>query len=136
MVDYVSAVGAYKKILDANRKIKPSRDINTAQPNMVLRKGDELLKLNSNIISSASNHVSQSSFEDVLTNEFVKKPISTIKSESKRLFNITQEDALTENQKVLELIKTVDTMDITVKSLVAVRDKIVSSYLDILKMPI
>lgn len=136
MVDYVSAVGAYKKILDANRKIKPSRDISTTQPNMVLRKGDDLLKLNSNIISNTSNSVAPPSFEDALTNELVKKPISTIKSESKRLFHITQEDALTENQKVLELIKTVDTMDITVKSLVAVRDKIVSSYLDILKMPI
>lgn len=134
MSDYVSAVSAYKRVLDANRKIKPSTNLHAIKPMDVLRQGDDLVRMNSDVISSQS--VTKPSFEQALNDELIKKPINTIRSESKNLFRITKEGADTDNQSLLDLIKTVDTMDITVKSLVAVRDKIVSAYLDILKMPI
>lgn len=136
MSDYISAVAAYKKILNTNKHIKPSAfKLNIPKPQSVLRVGDDI-QIGRPDSSVAAQKANNADFASVLKSAFVDMPAVSIKSSAKQLFNLTNDGPGKRAINVIETMKNVDQLSLTVSSVVAIRDKIVAAYMDIMRMPI
>ncbi len=129
MSDYISAVSAYKKILQANKAIKPTNAQNMQQATAILRKGDDMVAL-------TQNKVAPQSFTNELQQAYITNPIKKVRSYSNAIMSPTRTDSQSPTSNVVELMENMDKLNQTVSSIVAVRDKILSAYMEIMKMPI
>lgn len=136
MGDYISAVAAYKKILNTNKHIKPSAlQFNLQKPQSILRVGDNI-QVGSAKESTAPSQVTASDFTSVLKSAFVETPAKSVKASAKQLFSLTNDGAGKRAVNVVETMKNMDQLSLTVSSMVAIRDKIVAAYMDIMRLPI
>jgi flagellar hook-basal body complex protein FliE len=131
MSDFISAVNAYQKILAANRGIKPSQPSNINEASFVLRKADDLVR-----VGSGAKVDAQDSFPKALEDAYIRKPIQKVRSYSEGVLRPTKTDATDAATNVIELMENMDKLHTTVSSIVAVRDKLLSAYMEIMKMPI
>lgn len=142
MVHSISAVAAYQRAIEANKKIKSSFQAQNQkmQPSLILRIGDDLTPINqSGKSSGAIPGVAKpgESFGDIFKREFLDSPLSKISSTSKTLFNVDQaDDAGSLGPDMIEMIEALDEMQIAVNTIVGIRDKFIEAYKSIINMPI
>ena len=121
---YNQAVDAYKR---TNKNIKttglPSQNSNTTSGAGVLYSGDK--------IDVLSQGVSKSPQFSTVIQELIKNRVQKVKSSEK-----VSLDAIKGKAGMLEVMAAVNDSEIALQEIIAVRDKIVGAYLDILKMPL
>ena len=128
MVSPVSAVAAYKKVLQANNKIINDGKSDGFKSSGVLRVGDDF---------TGVGKVKKASFGDILQKEFVENPIKNISDSEKTIFDITKTDSTKDlSPNLVELVEAVDKAQMTLNTMVTIRDKILGAYQEIIKMPL
>jgi len=129
MVNPVSAVAAYKKVLQANNNSIRDKLADGFKPQAVLRSGDDF--------TSSGATKNTRSFGSILQKEFLENPIRNIANSEKTLFEITKSDS-TKNlsPNLVELVEAVDKAQLTLNTMVTIRDKILASYQEVMKMPL
>ena len=131
----ISAVAAYQRALEASRGIQPSKAVTA-----ILRKGDNITDVVRDRVSiggsqKASRSDSQS-FGAILEREVLKAPIDKIKSGTRSMFDIAKSNGTELGPNLVQLVEAVGSAQLTVNSLVEVRDKILAAYNKILDMPL
>jgi flagellar hook-basal body complex protein FliE len=132
MVGQISAVTAYRKAIEANKNIQASVEaqLKLAKPRAILRQGDDLTVLSPQAAPAVS------SFGAVLNNELLQNPVNKIGSASKTMFEVAKADGKELGPNLVELVEAVDTAQITINTMVKVRDLFISAYQEIMRMPI
>ena len=124
--NFNNAVEAYQK---ANKNVKnlgsttQTNKINTNSGQGVLYAGDKM-----DILSQGVAKTSQFSS---IVQELIKARVQKVKKADK-----VSLDAIKGKTGMIEVMEAINNSEIALQEIVTVRDKIVSSYLDILKMPL
>jgi flagellar hook-basal body complex protein FliE len=124
--NFNNAVEAYQK---ANKNVKnlgsttQTNKINTNSGQGVLYAGDKM-----DILSQGVAKTSQFSS---IVQELIKARVQKVKKADK-----VSLDAIKGKAGMIEVMEAINNSEIALQEIVTVRDKIVSSYLDILKMPL
>ncbi|MFK7761183.1 MAG: flagellar hook-basal body complex protein FliE [Candidatus Midichloriaceae bacterium] len=124
--NFSNAVEAYQK---ANKNVKnlgsttQNNKINTNSGQGVLYAGDKM-----DILSQGVAKTSQFSS---IVQELIKVRVQKVKKADK-----VSLDAIKGKTGMIEVMEAINNSEIALQEIVTVRDKIVSSYLDILKMPL
>ena len=124
--NFNNAVEAYQK---ANKNVKnlgsttQNNKINTNSGQGVLYAGDKM-----DILSQGVAKTSQFSS---IVQELIKVRVQKVKKADK-----VSLDAIKGKTGMIEVMEAINNSEIALQEIVTVRDKIVSSYLDILKMPL
>ena len=124
--NFNNAVEAYQK---ANKNVKnlgsttQTNKVNTNSGQGVLYAGDKM-----DILSQGVSKTSQFSS---IVQELIKARVQKVKKADK-----VSLDAIKGKTGMIEVMEAINNSEITLQEIVTVRDKIVSSYLDILKMPL
>lgn len=131
----ISAVAAYQRALDASRGIQPTKGATA-----VLRKGDDITGIVTDRVSiggaQKASRPDNKSFGAILEREVLKAPIDKIKSGTKTMFEIAKSSGTELGPNLVQLVEAVSSAQLTVNSLVEVRDKILAAYNKILDMPL
>lgn len=129
----ISAVAAYQRALEASKKIQPSK-----APMAILRQGDNLQTFGTqdSVSIGSTSQPKAASFGAVLEQELIKAPINKIKSASRTMFEIAKSSGTELGPNLVQLVEATDRAQMTVNAMVAVRDKIINAYQEILKMPL
>ena len=137
---YNQAVDAYKR---TNKNIKTtglpsqnSKTTNTTSGAGVLYSGDKIDVLSqgvskSHLFSTVIQEVSKTATATTMIQELIKNRVQKVKSSEK-----VSLDAIKGKAGMLEVMAAVNDSEIALQEIIAVRDKIVGAYLDILKMPL
>jgi flagellar hook-basal body complex protein FliE len=138
MVSTVSAVNAYNKALAANKKIKAS--LNEVQqhlkPRAVLRSGDDFTILQKNTVEAASAPHAGKTFGKVLQEALIQSPINSLEKAGKSMLELAQADGQELGPDILELMEAVNSAQLTLNTILTVRESFVEAYKTILNMPI
>ena len=124
--DFSNAVEAYKK---ANKNVKnlgsssENSKINTNSGHGVLYAGDKM-----DVLSQGVTKTSQFSS---IVQELIKTRVQKVKNADK-----VSLDAIKGRTGMIEVMEAINNSEIALQEIVTVRDKIVTAYLDILKMPL
>ena len=124
--NFNNAVEAYQK---ANKNVKnlgsttQTNKVNTNSGQGVLYAGDKM-----DILSQGVSKTSQFSS---IVQELIKARVQKVKKADK-----VSLDAIKGKTGMIEVMEAINNSEIALQEIVIVRDKIVSSYLDILKMPL
>ena len=124
--NFNNAVEAYQK---ANKNVKnldsstQTNKVNTNSGQGVLYAGDKM-----DILSQGVSKTSQFSS---IVQELIKARVQKVKKADK-----VSLDAIKGKTGMIEVMEAINNSEIALQEIVTVRDKIVSSYLDILKMPL
>ena len=124
--NFNNAVEAYQK---ANKNVKnlgsttQNNKVNTNSGQGVLYAGDKM-----DILSQGVAKTSQFSS---IVQELIKARVQKVKKADK-----VSLDAIKGKTGMIEVMEAINNSEIALQEIVTVRDKIVSSYLDILKMPL
>ena len=124
--NFSNAVKAYQK---ANKNVKnlgsttQNNKINTNSGQGVLYAGDKMDIL--------SHGVAKTSQFSSIFQELIKVRVQKVKKADKVYL-----DAIKGKTGMIEVMEAINNLEIALQEIVTVRDKIVSSYLDILKMPL
>jgi flagellar hook-basal body complex protein FliE len=124
--NFNNAVEAYQK---ANKNVKnlgsstQTNKVNTNSGQGVLYAGDKM-----DILSQGVAKTSQFSS---IVQELIKARVQKVKKADK-----VSLDAIKGKTGMIEVMEAINNSEIALQEIVTVRDKIVSSYLDILKMPL
>lgn len=124
--NFSNAVEAYQK---ANKNVKnlgsttQNNKVNTNSGQGVLYAGDKM-----DILSQGVAKTSQFSS---IVQELIKVRVQKVKKADK-----VSLDAIKGKTGMIEVMEAINNSEIALQEIVTVRDKIVSSYLDILKMPL
>lgn len=122
-----NALSAYKRVLDNNRNIVP-QNIQNNSPLKVLRAGDDL-----EVQSARKSDIP--TFESVL-DKMVVEPVNQIKSDTRQIFKFANSDNTSKNPNTIELLAAANDAEIAIKLIGEVRNKIITAYQEILRMPI
>lgn len=122
-----NALSAYKRALDINKNIVP-QGFQPSSPLKVLRAGDDLETI-------AVQKSSIPSFENVF-DKMVSQPINQIKSDTRQIFKFATSENPSKNPNTIELLAAANDAEIAIKLIGEVRNKIISAYQEILRMPI
>lgn len=133
MISTISAVNAYKQALEANKKIKASV-AHEMKPRAILRKGDDIEVLS--VGAKRETEVRSPSFSHVLEEVFLQQPVASLKKAGMTLYDVAKADGKDLGPNVVELVEAVDKAQLTINTIVAIRDEFVKSYKAILEMPI
>jgi flagellar hook-basal body complex protein FliE len=124
--DFSNAVEAYRK---ANKNVKnlsassENSKISTNSGHGVLYAGDKM-----DVLSQGVTKTSQFSS---IVQELIKTRVQKVKNADK-----VSLDAIKGRTGMIEVMEAINNSEIALQEIVTVRDKIVASYLDILKMPL
>ncbi|MDF3048212.1 MAG: flagellar hook-basal body protein FliE [Candidatus Midichloriaceae bacterium] len=134
MVGQISAVTAYRKAIEANKNIQASVEaqLKLSKPRAILRQGDDLTVLSPQAVAAPV----VKTFGAVLNNELIQNPVNKIGSASKTMFEVAKADGKELGPNLVELVEAVDTAQITINTMVKVRDLFISAYQEIMRMPI
>jgi flagellar hook-basal body complex protein FliE len=141
MVSPISAVNAYNKALEAHKKIKASmHEANSSlAPRAILRGGDDFKVLQNSTATwgvEPSSKSQESSFRKVLQEALVQSPINSLTKASQSMFELSEADGQELGPDVLELMESVNTAQLTLNTILTVRESFVEAYKAILNMPI
>lgn len=143
MIKSISAVAAYQKALEANKRILTSfekQNANLRTPLSILRVGDDLTQINrASKINDIESADQQHSFNTIFQKELLHDSIDKINDTSKVIFEVNKTDLSQEDSVAadpIKLLAALDEMHFAVNSMVVLRDRFIDAYKSIINMPI
>jgi len=131
-INNTQGIEAYNKALKASTGVRPAESMQAAQQTMnVLRSGDNLE------VVSIGNKANTTLFPEVL-NQVVKTQTNKIRIADERVRNnFTPDDkGMATGSDLIEVMAAVNESEMALQVVIAARDKFISSYQEIIKMPL
>ncbi|MFQ3307172.1 MAG: flagellar hook-basal body complex protein FliE [Candidatus Midichloriaceae bacterium] len=126
-------ISSYNKAVDAYTSAnKQAKNLSSLKSDdKFVKQSNDLSILKSGDNLSLVNNVSKSAQFSSIVNEVLKEKIEKVRKSEK-----ASVDGIMGKKSAIEVMAALNESEMAIQELIAVRDKLVSSYMDVLKMPL